>query len=305
MLVVRFCGGLGNQMFEYAFCVKLKKAFPECIVKTDLRDYRVTKYHYGYELDKIFQKKQNFEEASWTEIRELRGDLPIVIGWPASKISEPLRKMLNKTIFSLKSENILEEEQVNIWKLQKLYGNMFRERDFYLHGCWTGINKYIDEMETLVSDFRFPDFSEERNRVLREEMEQSESVSIHVRRGDYIGTVFDVLTLDYYKEALSYIKKRTSAPRYYFFSDDVSFIEENFSFLSNKKIINWNRGKNSWKDMQLMSCCRHNIIANSTFSQWGALLNRNQEKIVVYPGKEKKAVDMERVMLQGWHRIEV
>ena len=58
MLIVRFCGGLGNQMFEYAFCVKLKKNFPECEIKTDVRDYRVTKYHYGYEMDRIFRQRQ-------------------------------------------------------------------------------------------------------------------------------------------------------------------------------------------------------------------------------------------------------
>ena len=199
-----------------------------------------------------------------------------------------MRKTLNKYCRTLKSDQILEEEDFDIENLKETYEENFRERSFYLHGCWTGINKYIDEMEILKKDLRFPEFTESANRRMRESMERTESVSVHIRRGDYVGTVFDVLTLDYYKKAIEYIMQTVQSPYFYFFSDDVNYIEENFNFLDNKEIINWNRGKNSWRDMQLMACCRHNIIANSTFSQWGALLNGNPDKIVLYPGREKR-----------------
>lgn len=305
MLIVRFCGGLGNQMFEYAFCVKLKNLFPNCEIKTDVREYRVTKYHHGYEMDTVFKQRQFFKEATWGEIKQLRGDFPIVIGWPLSKVTEPIRIILNKHFTSLKEENILEEEYVDIESLEEIYREKFQRKDYYLHGCWTGINHYIDELEILKKDLEFPVFTEPENLKVKEKMEKTESVSVHIRRGDYIGTAFDVLDLNYYHKAIDYIKKHVVNPVFYFFSDDVNYIKENFTFLDNVKIVDWNSGEKSWRDMQLMSCCRHNIIANSTFSQWSAILNRNPKKLVVYPGKERSDLKTEQVRLPGWHKIEV
>ena len=305
MLIVKLCGGLGNQMYQYAFGLKLNKIFQGCVVKRDTRDYRLTKYHYGYEVGKIFKKITCLEEADWKEVKEIRGEFPITIGGNAARIVEPVRKKINSIFFTLKTENILDEGQIDGYQLLKQYGPLFKERSFYIQGFWSDINYYLNDMDMLLEEFVFTEFSDSKNRELQEEMKERESVSIHIRRGDYVNSSFDVTTLEYYKRAVAYMESKVGEPWFYFFSDDVKYVEKYFKDMKNKIVIDWNRGYESWRDMQLMSCCKHNIIANSTFSQWGALLNPNKSKLVVYPDKKAVNIEMERVRLEGWHRIEV
>ena len=305
MLVLKFCGGLGNQMYQYAYGLKLKKYFPGCIIKKDTRDFRVTKYHYGYEIDKIFGNPAGFEEAGIRDLKELRGELPAVLGGKISCITEPLRKAINEKFFSLKNENILDEQFVDGFQLIELGRTCFSDRDFYVQGFWADINYYLDELELLRTYLVFPEISGRRNLELVDKIRNASSVSVHVRRGDYVNSVFDVLTLEYYKKAIKYVENMMPHSYYFFFSDDVEYIEQNFQFVKNKIIVNWNRGKESWRDMQLMSCCKGNIIANSTFSQWGALLNDNKDKIVIYPGRKTKNIEMEELNIPGWYKAEV
>ena len=305
MLVLKFCGGLGNQMYQYAYGLKLKKYFPECIIKKDTRDFRTTKYHYGYEIEKIFGNPAGFEEAGVRELKELKGELPVIFGGKISRITEPIRETINKKFFLLKKESILDEQFVDGFQLIKLYSSHFPERDFYLQGFWADINYYLDDLELLRSSFVFPRISDSRNMELIEKIQSTSSISVHIRRGDYVNSEFDVLTLEYYKKAIKYIENIMPNSHYFFFSDDVGYIEQNFRFIKNKTIVNWNRGKESWKDMQMMSCCRGNIIANSTFSQWGALLNCNKDKIVIYPDKKMKNIEMEELNIPGWYKAEV
>lgn len=305
MLIVKLCGGLGNQMYQYAFGLKLKRLFPKCTIKKDTRDYRLTKYHYGYEIGKIFKKITCLEEAGWKEVKEIRGELPVILSGKAAKITEPVRSRINNTFFVLKDENILDEGQVDGYQLLKKYGPLLSEKDFYLQGFWSDINYYLDDMDMLTSEFVFSEFPDRRNRELQEEMNTVDSVSVHIRRGDYVNSSFDVTTLEYYRRAIAYIESSVDMPRFYFFSDDVGYVEKHFENIRNKTVIDWNRGHESWRDMQLMSCCKHNIIANSTFSQWGALLNQNHNKLVIYPDKKAVNLDMEYIRLPGWHKVEV
>lgn len=305
MLVVKFCGGLGNQMYQYAFMLKLKKLFPECQIKKDLRDYRVANCHNGYEAENIFTKLMPFSEASWSEVKQIRGDIPICVGGKAAKIAEPLRKLVNERISKKREAHILDEVEMDVAHLKEKYGSRFEKEDFYLQGFWANMNYYAQEEQMILENFEFPKFKDERNLEIQKEMQNCESVSVHVRRGDYVGTAFDVLTLNYYKKAIEAIKDKAENPVFYFFSDDTAYIEKTFDYIKTKKIINWNRGKESWKDMQLMSCCRHNITANSTFSQWGAMLNDNKDKMVIYPNKRLIDEKMKEIRLSGWKMVEV
>ena len=115
--------------------------------------------------------------------------------------------------------------------------------------------------------------------------------------------MFVSLGRDYYEKAVDYIKEKVENPRFFIFSDDVDFVNKEFDWLSDKCIVTGNEGDESYRDMQLMSLCKHNITANSTFSQWGALLNKNKDHITVYPGAYLKDRDNEVKNFEGWIRL--
>lgn len=308
MLVVRFCGGLGNQMYQYAFCIKLKSLFPECAIKIDLSEYYTCRYHHGYEIDFIFSKDLEFPRIGWWDLKELKGELPALPFIYMGKISremERLRKRINERWFSTNQKQILDESQIDVFHMKEYFELEFENRDYYFEGYWSQINYYVDQLEKLKKTFNFKEFTEEKNIIIAEKIRTTQSVGVHIRRGDYIGTEMDILTLEYYIEAIQYMNHRVENAVFYFFSDDVKYIEESFGFLKNKSIIWWNQGNKSYRDLQLMTYCKHNIIANSSFSQWGALLNQNHHHIVLYPSKKCVGTEMEQVLLSNWYRIEV
>ena len=305
MLVVRFRGGLGNQMYQYAFCLKLRRLFPGVIVKTDLQEYNAIKHHYGYEVNHIFPVIEPIENIRGMEYKRLIGEIPMLNAGPFTKLEEAIRIKLNKLFCSVNQEIILKEENFDLDRLKECYGDVFLQKDFYLDGFWASINQYIKELDYLRRNFVFREFTNDKNVDLSKEIKEIESVSVHIRRGDYLQSDFDILSLEYYKYAIEYICNKTDNPVFYFFSDDPEFIKNNFSFVENKRVIDWNKKQNSFRDMQLMSMCKHNIIANSTFSQWGALLNSNPEAIIIYPSMKDKVNRMEKVQLKNWHQVEL
>lgn len=119
-------------------------------------------------------------------------------------------------------------------------------------------------------------------------MRGENSVSVHIRRGDYVtksryNKTYAHCTVKYYENAVDYIAKKFPNPHIYIFSDDTDWIKENIKFPYETEYVTHNIGQNSFEDIRLMSNCKHNVIANSTFSWWGAWLNQNSEKIVVCP----------------------
>jgi hypothetical protein len=125
-----------------------------------------------------------------------------------------------------------------------------------------------------------------RNLTVRDKILSSNSVSIHVRRGDYLQLINERLLVcdsHYYERAIDEIARRIENPCFFIFSDDIEWCKIQFSYLPEKTFIDWNRNFNSYKDMHLMSLCKYNIIANSSFSWWAAWLNNYPQKIVIAP----------------------
>ena len=113
---------------------------------------------------------------------------------------------------------------------------------------------------------------------------QYQTVSIHIRRGDYLTCGFMAnLSLDYYTKAINEIANKTPNIYIYLFTDDPQWARENFKTNFPYEIVEANQGKDCYKDIVLMSLCRHNIIANSSFSWWGAFLNKNNDAIIIAP----------------------
>ncbi|MBI3482318.1 MAG: alpha-1,2-fucosyltransferase, partial [Bacteroidetes bacterium] len=122
----------------------------------------------------------------------------------------------------------------------------------------------------------------------KKQMIDCDSVAIHVRRGDYVAnpvyqSFFGALPLTYYQVAVSEMKSKVANPKFFIFSDDVSWCQQNFAFIPDAKFIAHKASVKASEDLVLMSTCRHQIIANSTYSWWGAWLNTNVGKVVIAP----------------------
>ena len=130
---------------------------------------------------------------------------------------------------------------------------------------------------------------------------ESNSVSLHIRRGDYLDNDINCsLGLPYYNEAIKFINTNISNPSYFVFSDDIEWAKENIK-QEQMEFIGWNKGGNSYIDMQLMSSCKHNIIANSSFSWWAAWLNSNPDKKIAAPQQWMRHLQKKAgIIPKGW-----
>lgn len=144
--------------------------------------------------------------------------------------------------------------------------------------------------EDIQKAFVFPQL-DERNKQFAKKLDRCESVAVHVRRGDMLSLSGRDYVSGYFRRAVRYINRHVNKPSFFFFCDPGSeewckqnpwcfgldFKKENIEF------VNWNRGESSYRDMQLMSMCKHNIITESSFGWWGAYLNKNPNKITISP----------------------
>ena len=132
-------------------------------------------------------------------------------------------------------------------------------------------------------------------------MKNCNSVSVHIRRGDYAECGISLLGFRYYISAISIINDKVSNPKFYFFSDDITVAKDIAEQMNvDYTIISHNQGEKSYQDMFLMSQCKYNIIANSSFSWWGAWLNTFHDKIVISPKKWVESDDLHNPQLDSW-----
>ena len=268
MKIVNIIGGIGNQMFQYAFALALKEINPGEDIKLDISHFKEYSLHNGFEIERNFGSLLPY--ASSSDLRKL------TYYAPNYKISRILRKLLGyrKTEFK-------EPRLFTFWE-----DALERKGNCYFEGSWQN-EKYFKEYDSLIRKaFSFKQALGDRNEVLLGKIKDSESVSIHVRRGDYLTdpTYQGICDMPYYKNAIAYILGHVENPCFFIFSNDTEWCSKNIAPLCSEcTIIDWNGGSMSWADMQLMSLCKHNIIAHSSFSWWGAWLNNYQKKIVVSP----------------------
>lgn len=236
--------------------------------------------HNGFELDSVFGIKK--EECKHVEALILADYFPQYLKrYTVINLCHKIRRVLN----GVKRTYIAQEDATvfypEIYQLNPLYS-------YILRGNWINEKYFQEYREELLKLFSFPPFDDAQNQTYADEILAAESVSIHIRRGDYLQSPLYTLGEKYIQSALEIINHKVDTPKYFIFTDDADYVSKHFSFIENMTIISENKGKKSFRDMQLMSLCKHNIIANSTFSFWGAYLNQNEDKIVIAP---KKAAD--------------
>ncbi len=295
MIVQRFTSGLGNQMFQYTFFRNLKKTHPEIRLRADLTWFEWNNEHQGYELRKLFGIE--LPKADPWEIAYTSGQFPRTV-----KGSRYINRVLR--IFDKEYMSSHIKEEISLAEMKSIDP----AKSLYLTGYYISEQYYKDDLEGIREAFTFPAVELESSSVMIHHIESVQAVSIHVRRGDYLDPVyegkFDVLGEGYYKAAVSRMREIFPSPHFFIFSDDKDFAAKAFDWIdpSERTCVTGNSGGDSWKDMYLMSICKGNILANSTFSTWGALLNKNEPHII-YPKAYISGQDSETKTLTGWERI--
>ncbi len=292
MILLRFTSGLGNQMFQYCFYRYLLDRYGAGNVKADLSWFDWHEEHQGFELEKIFGIKM--DRASRREVLRVSGRLPQDF-FGSYYVNRVIRLFTEKR----RQPYILDEIGCD--------RELDKQKDWYLTGYYISEEYYKNRLDEIRSFFVFPDEEKTGLRDIAADIRKSTSISVHVRRGDYLSSLYSSqfvnLGMDYYKRAAAHILDTYPDAKFFVFSDDKDYIKESFDWLENKVIVTGNTGADSYKDMYLMSICDHNIIANSTFSTWGALLNPGEDKTVIYPEKYLSGQDSEKKSLKGWIRL--
>lgn len=289
MRIVNILGGLGNQMFQFALYRALQKRFPDERVLVDLRCFNGYKKHRGFEIDKVFNV--SYETASWREVAQLAYPYPNFQTWRFGSRLLPTRRSMLKERADFTYEPTA----------------LTRTIDTYYDGYWQHEDYFRDVRDTILQTFRFPEF-DDRNRETAQRLQSTNSIAIHVRRGDYTHDKLfhDICDLDYYRQAISRMQQAVGGDLFCVFSDDLRWCREHIApLLKDKPIsyVDWNRGERSVQDIHLMSLCRHNIIANSSFSWWGAWLNQHPGKVVIAPEKWMHTKGTQSPVPNDWIRL--
>lgn len=279
MRLIKMTGGMGNQMFIYALYLRMRRDFPD--TRIDLSDMQHYHAHHGYMLWRAF-------------------------GLPRTEVIWP--QWLKKVVEFLFFRTILERKQkgaLRAYRKAQAYPLLYF-KGFYQH------ERYFTDMADEVRQAFTFDLSAVNapSLALRERLlADAHSVSIHVRRGDYLHPKFReayayACTLDYYHRAIATALAADPEAHFYLFSDDTAWCEAHLSLPEGQMtIVACNTGQDSWQDMMLMSLCRHNIIANSTFSWWGAWLNAHPQKRVYCPEQWTHGNDSSIICPPEWTRI--
>ena len=270
MKIVNILGGLGNQMFQYALYLALREKFKNEVVKVDRSCFKGYPLHNGFELDKIFQVDCEF--ANWKDLVRVSYPYLNYRCWQIGKCFLPRRKTM-----CIEPKNM--DLKQDIFDIQ---------HDCFYDGYWQHEEYFHDIKDDILAAFKFQEFKDKRNKALADRLTDINSVSIHIRRGDYINDKLFKGTcgIEYYKNAIDEINKLTVPALFCIFSNDILWCKKNIEPLLNGKetiYVDWNTGSDNFRDMQLMTICKHCIIANSSFSWWGAWLNNNNDKIVIAP----------------------
>lgn len=292
MKIVVASAGLANMMFSYALVLAFRKRGIRAILFVSTANAA----HHGYELESVFKYVNPYEGTS-----------PLV-----STYYKMLGKLKTWHIRSFYPSNkflFFPFREHRVPECVLYYPDVledFSKNEFFDRQCQS-YRYYENCREELYHAFSFDQSMLSKKTVeIEKQIVSCNSVSVHVRRGDYLlaanrglGSVCDD---SYYCRAIDYIKSKVENPYFFIFSDDKEWVTSNMK-LSNATIVDHNYGRDSWQDMYLMSRCQNNILANSSFSWWAAYLNQSPKKIVVTPKRWWADFEKDDVVPNEWHRL--
>lgn len=266
-VAIKIRGGLGNQLFQYAAAKSIaldndSKLFLDVgwFNSNQERIYELPNFNIQYDEKVFFSKAYNFIFKKYAFLR----------------YDNNAKMLLN--IFKEKSLNFQSE-------VQKIKSSI------YLDGYFQSEKYFIRHENEIRKNLQFSVGVCDGESIFEDQISESESVSIHIRRGDYVtnkevADFHGLLEMDYYNQSIDFIKSKVEKPVFFVFTDDPDWVVENFSRRLAFTLVRHNQAVNAGiRDLRLMSLCKHNIIANSSFSWWGSWLNVNHKKIVISPKK--------------------
>ncbi len=300
MIITKLKGGIGNQMFQYAtgFALALKNKTEH---KIDISGY----------------DKNSSDTPRKFSLNIFNITSPIAL-------SEEIIVAKSNTVWS-KFDSFIKQKIFRKYYLdfhpdlfKKISTKIKNGQDFYLDGNLQSEKNFIEFSKQIIKEFTFKkEFFSEKVNQLAEVIQKENTVSIHIRRGDYVNDkktnqYHGTCPIEYYKKAVKLIEAKIVQQKnntrnqitFYIFTDDEKWVTENFTFVPNYINISKNHFKD-YEDLFLMSQCQHQIIANSSFSWWGAWLNKNSDKIVIAPENwvNKKPNPHPNIIPETWTKI--
>lgn len=273
MIIIKLQGGLGNQMFQYAAARRLAiinhtslKLDTTALVNDELRSYALNSFNIYEEF--VTQRELNF--------------IYRLIGW-------------RRRILQLVPAATIIWDKYVPWKIvqeiqaQNVDSTVIRAKgNVYLDGYWQSEKYFIDIQDIIRGEFSFKSHIFASKSEIKELIANTHSIGLHIRRGDYIANSsinqsHGTCDLSYYRYAVDFFARRISIPHFFVFSDDPAWCKQNLILDHPVTVVSQSYSNSDHEDLQLMSQCQHQIIANSTFSWWAAWLNPNPEKIVIAP----------------------
>lgn len=265
MIIVRLKGGLGNQMFQYALGRKLALK-NSCELMLDLSALDTA--------NSTGNIKRNFSLNQFNIISKIATQEEV-------KVLEQPYGFLSKAINTFKKKVLRQNHVIFEPYILSLTEPLF------LDGYWQSPRYFSDIKETLVRDFTLSNDLPKQILYILNQVENSESVAVHVRRGDYahnprVKKEFGLCTNQYYENAIKILQERYKKTEFFIFSDEIEWVKNNFNLPGKVTYISSTQITDA-VELYLMSRAKHNIIANSSFSWWSAWLNQNPNKTVVAP----------------------
>ena len=295
MVIVKLMGGMGNQMFQYAMGRRLALSCSTTL-KLDLGWFENCKANSPrpYELHVFAVKEQIATEKEIGRIKNAENKGPLGL----------LMRLLRRADRTSSKRVVMEKHFHFDPEVLRLPDNV------YVEGYWQSEKYFKDIADVIRREFMVAVKPDEKNRLMSELIGRTEAVSVHIRRGDYAANsvmyqFHGLCSLEYYRKAAGIVSSKTKSPHFFVFSDDPDWVKENVNLEQQMTLIDFNGGEKSYEDMRLMSLCKHHIIANSSFSWWGAWLCANPDKIVIAPSRwfRDESVNTADLIPAGWKRL--
>jgi len=292
MIIVNIQGRFGNQMFGFALYRQLIKMGKTVYV--DLSHNRLDEQ----------AKKERAVFAIEPNIDLFGFEYPVIDNETAL---EYLKDRDNRNLFKRWEYRIFpqrckcyEEKATAVFDR-----NVLELDDVYLNGYWQSEKYFAGAQEEVRQMYRFPDLFTDYQKRMLEEIAGKQSVSVHIRRGDYLNhpEIYGTTTLDYYRNAMTYMQDRRENIHFYIFTNDIPWAEQNFEGDNITIVEDSGNLMTGNLDMALMAECKDNIIANSSFSWWAAWLNRNEQKIVIAPKAWEVNQSTKDIWCENWIKM--